>query len=161
MKFVEKLPQIFYKLLLVEFCLLALIMPLENSWLNEGTIILPSCEIILLYYFATIYHINFGVLFLIGIVFDQLYGMPIGTNSVVLISAHMLLKLLGKYFVLRSYLTNFIIFCLYYFYIIHFRYLLIIIKGLTIQGYFVMIMQYLTTIFSYNLLRIPFDKSLE
>ncbi len=161
MKIVKNLLQIFYKLLLGEFCLLLLIIPLENSWINSLSVIFPSCEIIVLYYFATIYHINFASLFLIGIVFDQLYGMPVGTNSLVLISAHMLLKLLGKYFVLRSYLTNFIIFGLYYFYIIHFQYLLIIIKGLTVPGYFVMIMQYLTTIFSYNLLRIPFDKSLE
>lgn len=161
MKFVKNIPQIFYKLLVVEFCLLLWIVPLEPIWLNKATVILPSCEIILLYYFATLYHISFSWLVIIGVVFDQVYSMPIGTNAVVLISSHMLLKLLGKYFVLRSYLTNFIIFCLYYFYVIHCRYLLIILKGLTTDGYFVMMMQYLTTIFSYNLVRIPFDKSLE
>ncbi|WP_375327305.1 hypothetical protein [Candidatus Tisiphia endosymbiont of Nemotelus uliginosus] len=161
MKFFKELSQIFYRLMLVELCLLLLIFPLEAFRISAASTILPSFEIILLYYFATIYHISFGVMFLIGIVFDQLYSMPIGTNSLVLISAHLLVKLLGKYFILRGYLTNFIIFCCYYFYIIHCRYLLIVIKDLTSQGYLVLVMQYLTTIFSYNLIRIPFDKRLK
>ncbi|WP_341764232.1 hypothetical protein [Candidatus Tisiphia endosymbiont of Beris chalybata] len=161
MKFFKELPQIFYKIILVELCLLLLIFPLEAFRIDAASIIFPSFDIILLYYFATIYHISFGVIFLIGIVFDQIYSMPIGTNSLVLISAHILVKFLGKYFTLRSYLTNFIIFCCYYFYIIHCRYFLIAIKDLTNQGYFVIIMQYLTTILSYNLIRVPFDKTLK
>ncbi|WP_341752219.1 hypothetical protein [Candidatus Tisiphia endosymbiont of Piscicola geometra] len=165
MKFFGNLSQmlspIFGKIILLEFCLLLLIFPLENFRINGESIIFPAFEVSLLYYFSTFYHIGFWLIFLAGIIFDQLYSMPIGTNSLVLIIAHIILEFTGKFFVLRSYLTNFIVFCFYYFFILHFRYLLILSKGLSSEGYFMILMQYLTTIFSYNLLRIPLDKALE
>ncbi|KAJ6644984.1 Threonylcarbamoyladenosine tRNA methylthiotransferase MtaB, partial [Pseudolycoriella hygida] len=157
----KNLPQAFYKLILLEFCLLLLIFPLENFRISLESVIFPSFEINILYYFSTIYHVNVGIIFLIGIIFDQLYSMSIGTNSLILLSAHIILQSLGKYFKLKSYFTNFIIFCLYYFFVLHARYLLIFIKGFTTPEYIIIIMQYLTTIFSYNLIRIPFDKILE
>ncbi|XVN43078.1 MAG: hypothetical protein RCG15_01935 [Candidatus Rickettsia vulgarisii] len=157
----KKLPKILYKLALIEFSLLLVIFPLGSFRINMASMVFPALEVILLYYFSTIHRISFVTIFIVGLFFDQLYSMPIGSNSLIFITAHALLSLLSKYFILKSYLTNFIIFCFYYFYIIHFRYLLILAKNLSIQGYFIMIMQYLTTIFSYNLLRIPFDKSLE
>ncbi len=161
MRFLGILSQILSKIILLELCLLLLIFPLENFRISADTIIFPDFEVSLLYYFATFYHIDFWLVFLIGIIFDQLYSMPIGTNSLVLIIAHIILKFLKKSFVFRNYLTNFIVFCFYYLFILHFRYLLILSKDLIPQGYLMMLIQYLTTIFSYNLLRIPFDKTLE
>ncbi|HJD64220.1 MAG TPA: hypothetical protein LFW13_04390 [Rickettsia endosymbiont of Sericostoma sp.] len=164
MKFFSKLPQtlsqIVSKIILLECCLLLVIFPLENFRINTETVIFPAFEVSLLYYFATFYHIGFWLIFLVGIIFDQLYSMPIGTNSLVLVTAHIILQFAGKFFIVRSYLTNFLIFGLYYFFILHFRYLLILTKGLYSQGYLTMLMHYLTTIFSYNLLRIPLDKAL-
>lgn len=157
----KNLPKILYRIALLEFSLLLAIFPLGSFKANMASVIFPSLEIILLYYFSTIHKVSFVTIFIIGLFFDQLYSTPIGSNSLIFITAHLLLRLLSKYFTLKSYLTNFIIFCFYYYYIIHFRYLLILIKDLFAQGYLIMLMQYITTILSYNLLRIPFDKSLE
>ena len=149
------------KIIFLEFCLLLIIFPLENFRINLDNVIFPAFEVILLYYFVSLYSLNFLLIFLTGILFDQLYSMPLGTNSLVFVVAHLILKFCGKFFSTKEYLTNFILFCFYYLFVLHFRAILILTKGLVIQGYLAMLFQYLTTICSYSLLRIPLDKSLE
>lgn len=153
--------KLFYKIIFVEFCLLLVIFPLENFRINLDSVIFPAFEVILLYYFTTFYSPSFLLIFIVGIFFDQLYSMPLGTNSLVFVVAHLILKFCGEFFPTKEYLTNFILFCVYYLFILHFRAILILSKGLVIQGYLAMLFQYLTTICSYSLLRIPLDKSLE
>jgi hypothetical protein len=153
--------KVLYKIIFVEFCLLLVIFPIENFRIHADSVIFPAFEIILLYYFASLYSLNLLFLFLIGIFFDQLYSMPLGTNSLVLVTAHIILTFCRKFFSARTYLTNLLFFCSYYLFILHFRALLMISKGLEIQGYWTMIFQYLTTICSYSLLRIPLDNTLE
>lgn len=159
-KFRRFLP-IIHRIILLEFCLLLLIFPLENFRFNMEFDIFPAFQVILLYYFATYYQISFSTLFLVGLAFDLLYSMPIGTNSLVFIIAHIILKFIGKFFVIKNYVTNFIIFCYYYFFVIHIEYLLILSKNLSSCGYLSLLMHYFATIFSYNLLRIPLDSFLK
>lgn len=153
--------RVLYKIIFAEFCLLLVIFPLENFIINADSVIFPAFEIILLYYFASLYSLSLLFIFLIGILFDQLYSMPLGTNSLVLVITHIILNFCGRFFPTKAYLTNLIFFCSYYLFVLHFRALLLISKGLEIQGYLTMIFQYLTTICSYSLLRIPLDKTLE
>jgi hypothetical protein len=161
MKFSTNLLGTVYIMLLFEFCLFTIIFPLENFRINLASTIFPAFEVILLYYFITYCQPSFLVVFLLGMFFDQLYSMPIGTNSLVFITANIILNFTSKFFLVKNYITNFIIFCFYYFFVLHFRYLLMLIKNLTSQGYLTILMQYFTTIFAYHLLRIPLDKSLE
>jgi cell shape-determining protein MreD len=157
----RKFLPIFHRIILLELCLLLLIFPLENFRLNIESSIFPAFTVILIYYFATYYQISFGMLFLIGLVFDSLYSMPIGTNSLILIIAQIILQFSSKFFIIKNYITNFIIFCCYYFFILHSEYLLNLSKNLSSQSYLIILMHYFATIFSYNLLRIPLDSLLQ
>ncbi|BDU60781.1 hypothetical protein FLA4_11910 [Candidatus Rickettsia kotlanii] len=84
-------------------------------------------------------------------------GIPIGTNSLVFLSAYTIYKLSSKYFVAKNYLINFIIFCVYCLFILNFKYLLITIKKLEADEYLIIFFQFLTTIFSYNIIRLILD----
>ena len=153
--------KLFYKIILVAFCFLLITFPLENFRINWDSPIFPAFEVILLYYFSSFYSLGLLWIFIIGIFFDQLSSVPLGTNSLVFVITHLILRFGKQFFPTREYLTNFVFFCLYYLLILHFKALLMTIKGFAIQGYLTLIFQYLTTIFSYSLLRIPLDKALE
>jgi cell shape-determining protein MreD len=123
--------------------------------------IFPAFEIIFIYYFTSLYALNTAVIFFAGIIIDQAYSMPLGMNSLVFLLVHIIFKLAARFFPPKHYLTNFIIFCFYCFLIINFRYLLITAKKLQSDSYLVILFQYLTTIFSYSLIRVLLDSPSE
>lgn len=67
----KNLPKILYKLILLEFSILLLIFPLGSFRINAASVIFPSSEVILLYYFSTIHRVSFTAIFLIGLFFDR------------------------------------------------------------------------------------------
>ncbi|MGL4226609.1 MAG: hypothetical protein ACRCRR_03225, partial [Rickettsia sp.] len=86
--------------------------------------------------------------------------MPIGTNSLVFLSAYIIYKLSSKFFIAKNYLINFVVFCVYCLFILNFKYLLVTIKKLEAGGYLIIFFQFLTTIFSYNVVRLILDAPL-
>jgi len=166
MTIIKNLSQILYKIIFAGLCLLLLIFPLVSFRINSVNEIFPALDIILIYYFTIQnykinYQLNLLMIFLAGIFFDQLYSLPLGTNSLAFLSAHLILKFFTPSFLLNRYIANFILFCFYCLFILNFRYLIIFNKSLNAPAYSFILFQYLTTIFSYNLIAILLDKVFE
>lgn len=157
----KKLSTVFIRSLFLLSILLVLLFPLCSFKIGFHSEIFPALEIILTYYFITNYEIKLWQLLIAGLLFDQLYSMPIGTNSLVFILANFVLALLRKWFLLKTYEINFLIFYGYCLCILYFRYLVFI----TIVNYppnlTEVFFQYLTTVFSYPLIRVFLDQLLE
>ncbi|AFB23795.1 hypothetical protein RPL_04790 [Rickettsia rickettsii str. Colombia] len=149
--------QIILKLLFALLCFFIILFPLVSYKINIQSRIFPAMEIIFIYYFMSLYSLNIFGIFFLGLFIDQISGMPIGTNSLVFLSAYTIYKLSSQYFVAKDYLINFIIFCVYSLFILNFKYLLITIKKLEADGYLIIFFQFLTTIFSYNIIRLILD----
>ncbi|AEK74849.1 hypothetical protein RHHCN13_04345 [Rickettsia conorii subsp. heilongjiangensis] len=149
--------QIILKLLFALLCFFIILFPLVSYKINIQSRIFPAMEIIFIYYFMSLYSLNIFNIFFFGLFIDQISGMPIGTNSLVFLSAYTIYKLSSKYFVAKNYLINFIVFCVYCLFILNFKYLLITIKKLEADGYLIIFFQFLTTIFSYNIIRLILD----
>lgn len=152
--------QIVLKLLFALLCFFIILFPEFAYKIGIKSRIFPAIEIIFIYYFMTLYSLNMLGIFLIGLLLDQINSMPIGTNSLVFLSAYIILKLSSKFFAVKNYLINFIVFCVYCLFILNFKYFLVTMKKLKIDGYLTILFQYLTTIFSYNLIRLIFDSPL-
>ncbi|XVN41480.1 MAG: hypothetical protein RCO49_02835 [Rickettsia endosymbiont of Argas persicus] len=152
--------QLVLKLLFALLCFFIILFPWMSYKIGVQSRIFPALEIIFIYYFVTLYSLNMLSIFLIGLFIDQVSGMPLSTNSLVFLSAYLILRLSSKFFAIKNYLTNFIVFCVYCLFIINFKYLLITINNLEIDGYLTILFQYLTTIFSYNLVRLILDSPL-
>jgi|GEM_PF-786690 len=148
------------RLLFALLCFFIILLPWISYKIGIQSKIFPALEIIFIYYFMTLYSLNMLGIFLIGLFIDQVSGMPLGINSLVFVLAYLIFKLSAKFFAVKSYLTNFIVFCVYCLFIINFKYLLVTIKNLEIDGYLTIFFQCLTTIFSYNLVRLILDSPL-
>lgn len=138
---------------------LILFLPLVSFRIGLVMVIFPALEIILVYYFASNRQLKLFAVFAIGLLFDQLYAMPIGTNSLTFVLAHHCLKSAGRWYRLNNYLTNFIIFWGYCLLIFSGRYVILTSKGLHTDHLSIMVFQYITTIFFYPLLSILLLKS--
>lgn len=152
--------QIVLKLLFALLCFFIILFPEFAYKIGVKNRIFPAIEIIFIYYFMTLYSLNMVVIFFIGLLLDQVNSMPIGTNSLAFLSAYIILKLSSKFFAIKNYLMNFIVFCVYCLFILNFKYLFVTMKKLEIDGYLTLFFQYLTTIFSYNLVRLILDSPL-
>lgn len=149
--------QIILKLLFALLCFFIILFPLVSYKINIQSRIFPSMEIIFIYYFMSLYSLNIFSIFFLGLFIDQVSGMPIGTNSLVFLLAYIIYKLSSKFFIAKNYLINFVVFCVYCLFILNFKYLLITIKKLEVDGYLIIFFQFLTTIFSYNIVRLIID----
>ena len=149
--------QIILKLLFALLCFFIILFPLVSYKINIQSSIFPAMEIIFIYYFMSLYSLNILSIFFLGLLIDQISVVPVGTNSLVFLSACVVYKLSSKYFVAKNYLINFIIFCVYCLFILNFKYLLVTIKNLEAERYLIIFFQFLTTIFSYNIIRLIFD----
>lgn len=141
--------------------LLMLLLPLVSFRLGITTMIFPALEIVIIYYYTVYLQLKAWQLFIAGIFFDQLYYMPLGTNSLTFLTTNLLVNLLGRWWFLRANLINFVIFCGYSFLIIYFRCLIVFLKSEGKVYLLAMIFQYLTTIFSYPLLKVLFNKAVD
>ncbi len=115
--------------------------------------IFPAIDIILIYYFSTYKTVKYWMLFLIGIILDQLYQLPVGSSSLVLILSNLILVYTQKWFILKEYTTNILIFCFYAFLVIGSRYIVFVsnykynFEGISFYFY------YFSTIVSYPIVK--------
>ncbi len=149
--------QVILKLLFALLCFFIILFPLVSYKINSQSRIFPAMEIMFIYYFMSLYSLNIFSIFFLGLLIDQVSGMPIGTNSLVFLSAYIIYKLSSKFFLAKNYLINFVVFCVYCLFILNFKYLLITSKKLEADGYLIIFFQFLTTIFSYNIIRLMLD----
>ena len=140
------------------FVLFLLLFPLINYRLGLSCAIFPALDVIIVYYFSTNYHVKYFLIFLIGLFFDQIYGMPLGTNSIVFLLCALMLVYLGKWFSLADYVTNFLCFFCYCFVVFTCRYFIISHKSGNFIQNFDVVFQYFTTIFTYPLIKTCFDQ---
>jgi len=114
--------------------------------------IFPALDLIIIYYLSTHYRVKYWHLFLVGVMVDQLYQVPLGTSSLALMAANWGLYMASNWLLLRDYFINLAVFCGYALFVIGARYLLVTIssthhiEGLSIFFYF------LTTIFAYPII---------
>lgn len=137
---------------------LIFIMPFNWYYIGSNSEIFPAFDLIIIYYISTYKSIKNWHLFLLGLLIDQLYQIPLGASSLSLITANLLLNQGKSKFFLKDYYTNISIFCLYSLLVISFRFLIVTIKssyyiqGISIYFY------YLTTIFSYPIIKMLIEK---
>jgi cell shape-determining protein MreD len=137
---------------------LIFIMPFKWHNIAPYSEIFPAFDLILIYFLSTHKTIKNWQLFLIGLLIDQLYQIPLGSSSLTLIIANLGLNHSKTWFALKDYHTNLLIFCVYSLFVISTRYLIVTIDSTHyIEGneiYF----YYLTTIFSYPIIYVFIQK---
>lgn len=135
------------------YILFLVILPIQIFQLGYKTNIFPAVELGIIFYFTTYQNLRYWQVFIIGLILDQLYYLPNGTSSLILLTSHFGLFMVGHWFSLRAYLSNFFIFCGYALYIIVAKYLIItVLSNEYIEGVGVYF-YYLTTILSYPTIR--------
>ncbi len=154
----RQLIDILLKTMLIILFIIIVLLPLFCYKLGIVLEILPALEILLVFYLYCYANIRFDEIFILGILFDQLYNMPVGTNSAALITGIVFIKLVSKWFIIKEYLANFIILCGFSFTVILARWLIIYSNNISLASPTIFILYYLTTIFSYPILKILFDK---
>ena len=150
------------KFLLYLFCIfyigLIFIMPFNWHYIGSNSEIFPAFDLAIIYYIITYKSIKNWHLFLLGLLIDQLYQIPLGASSLSLIIANLLLNQVRSKFFLKDYYTNISIFCVYSMFVISCKFLIVTIKstyyiqGISIYFY------YLTTIFSYPIIKMLIEK---
>lgn len=137
------------------------LLPLEWHKISYYSEIFPAIDLIIIYYLMTYYNLKNWHLFIYGMLVDQLYNFPLGSNSIILILSYQGVRLLSHWFLLRDYFTNLIIFYVYCFFVILSRYLVITIKSAHhIEG-FTILFYFLTTILFYPIARILIEKPIQ
>jgi len=141
---------------------LGLIFIMPFKWHNIGAYseIFPAFDLIIIYYLSTYKRVKNWHLFLVGLLIDQLYQIPLGASSLTLIIANLALNQSKTWLFLKDYYTNLGIFCVYSLFVISIRYLIVTINSTHhIEGYTIYF-YYFTTIFSYPLMQIIIKKPL-
>jgi rod shape-determining protein MreD len=154
------LTEFFSFLLLLTYFTVFIILPFEVFKFGFHSEIFPAVDLIFIYYFTTYRRIEIWQLFIIGFVLDPFYGMPLGTNSLILMLANFLLIYFGKGFALKKYIINVLVFVLYGFIVIFFRYIAMTKIGPYEMGGYSIYFYFLTTIFSYPIIKMLIDKPL-
>lgn len=137
------------------------ILPFQWHKFGPYSEIFPAFDLIIIYYLSTYHNMQYWHLFIAGIFIDQLYNFPMGISSLTFILSYHGLNLLSRWFLLKHYLTNVVIFSIYSLFIIISRYLIVTIKsthyieGISVLFYF------LTTIFAYPIMFIMLDKPMK
>lgn len=122
--------------------------------------IFPALDVVIIYYFSTYTNVRYWMLFIIGIILDHVYQLPVSLNSFIFITSNILLNYISRWFILKDEITNVFIFYAYSGVIIGFRYIIFLTKNnYGLEG-FSIYFYYLTTIFSYPILRFLIHKPL-
>ena len=129
-----------------------LILPFQLHKIGLYSEIFPAFDIITIYYLSTYKKMHYWYLFIAGMIIDQLYNLPIGISPLIFIFANIGLQVISKWFILRDYLTNLAVFCVYSIFVILARYLLVTIDSTHHIESLVMLFYFLTTIFSYPII---------
>lgn len=113
----------------------------------------PAIDIILIYHFSGDSKIQYWVLFIIGMVIDQVYGMPSGSNSLIFMILNLFLSYSSYWFNLRDKFMSILAFGFYNFLIICSRCIVFIIKNNYAPKGFEVLKYYLVTFLFYLVLK--------
>ena len=138
--------------------LIALIFPLVTFKISVSTAIFPAIDIIVIYYFTCYHKIGIVRVLLLSAFIDQIYGLPLGCSTLAYVCGQLSLKLADKWFLIKGYINNVLIFCCYCFVVFSVRYLTFLATEKGSISSFELIFQYLTSICSYPLVRALLDR---
>lgn len=138
--------------------LLALIFPLASFKVLASSAVFPAIDVIIIYYFVCYHRMGMIKILLISVFIDQLYGLPLGCSTAAFICGSLSLKLASKWFLVKEYVSNMLLFCSYCFVIFAVRYLTFIIVQKGDVSLFELTFQYLISIFSYPIARALLDR---
>jgi hypothetical protein len=134
-----------------------IIFPLLSFKISASSAIFPALDVIIIYYLVCNCEVRILKILLISPFIDQLYAFPLGCSTVAFIIGQLAFKLVGKWFLVKEYISNFLLFCTYCFVIFTARYFIFTVQGLYLS-LFELAFLYLITIFSYPLSQIVLDK---
>lgn len=133
--------------------LLLLLFSLVSFKLGISSPIFPALEVMFVYYCSTYCEVKYFLIFLFGIFFDQIYGMPIGTSSFSFLIATITLTYTSKWLSLKDCITNLTVFSCYCALIFFLRYCVLLYKLGAQETFSDIVLQYLTTTLSYPIVR--------
>ena len=144
LKLIAELPFIIITILLF-------LLPFNMHIFGLSCNIFPALDLIIIYYLTVQKKLYNRHLFFIGIFLDGLYIVPLGIHSFILISANIILEYLRRYFAVKGYQTDLLIFSLYCAVAMTIKYILLTIVGENYIEGISIIFYYLTTILIYPL----------
>lgn len=141
-------------------CTILLIFPLVSFKFGIYAKVLPLFEVIYLYYFINTFKAGVFIQFLFGIFIDEINCMPIGSNSFGFLASLLCIRLFQKYFSLKNEINNLCAFFLYLLVFMSCRYFIMCFKLGYMAHVHYMVFQYLTTAFSYPIIKLVLDKAM-
>lgn len=152
------MPNFILKSFLLLFCFLLFMLRFEYRLSSDISEILPAIELCLIYYLSTYKKLCYWHLFIIGLLIDMLYDLPLITTSSTLMTANFILKKLTTKILAKNFLTNILIFYLYSFFVISIRFVIIRAFSLNNIDIYSLYFYFFTTIFSYPIIFICMEK---
>lgn len=137
--------------------LLIMIFPLVSFKISASSAIFPALDVIIIFYLVCNCGVRTLKILLISPFIDQLYAFPLGCSTLAYVIGQLVIRLAGKWFLVKEYISNFLLFCAYCFVIFSTRYFIFKTQGLQLS-LFELSFQYLVTIFSYPLSQIVLEK---
>ena len=134
------------------FLALLIILPYEMHMFNLNSPIFPSLELVIIYYASTYHRISYLFLFVLGLLFDNIYNMLLGVHFLIFMIGNITLIYINNSFNLKKDIINLLIFPSYVFVIMFCRYMILIPTGLNINIGFDALFCFLTTIFVYPII---------
>lgn len=136
------------------FLVLLILMPYELYMLNLNSPIFAGIELIIIYYASTYYRIAPGIIFIFGLLLDQLYNTPLGVHFLVLIIGDYAIIYLNNWFNLKHHIVNLILFPAYVIILILAKLFLLKISGDQVMIDIDLLFYILITIFAYPIISI-------
>lgn len=136
------------------FLALLILMPYEIYIFKLNSPIFASIELIIIYYARTYHRISHSVLFLLGLLLDQLYNAPLGLHFLVLIIGDYAIIYLHSRFNLKKNLLNILIFPAYVIIVNMAKLFMLKMFGYEVMINIDLLFYILTTIFAYPVISI-------
>jgi cell shape-determining protein MreD len=122
---------------------------IPNYFLTSYSIF-PALEIGVIYYVSSYKKLNYLHLFIIGLVRDVLYTIPMGTSFIVIIGAEFISHSFRKLFFIKKYINNIIIFIIYSGVILLGEYILVnMLYPHYLPNHIIYLLYFLNTVISY------------
>lgn len=118
---------------------------------------MPALDLCVVYHLIIYNDLRSLSVFVIGVLMDTLYGIPIGSTPIALISARAVLKRMRGMVVLTEYYMNIIIFIPYCIYILSLRYIFSVLWDDRIIDTIDFVFHILTTIVAYPIIKLILD----
>lgn len=134
------------------FLALLIVLPYEMHVFNLNSPIFPSLELMIIYYASTYHRVSYLLLFVLGLLFDNIHNMLLGVHFLIFMVGNITLIYINNSFNLKKDIINLLIFPLYVFVIMFCRYIILSASGVKIDIGFDALFCFLTTIFTYPII---------